>query len=351
MSAYCEHGDCRQCFMKNRNAVQVQDKHYTGKGFMMKKTWDESTGKICSLNMDGMLAVLTKAGTDGEDLGGHGAKECIAQLPLTDQEKTFYSFLEFTVRKAGRRMLEAHLTAENIHRKDGIANFVTAYDVEIQKFLITELKMALPEALFFGEEETEGNQHRCFEKGYTFFIDPIDGTTNFLFGYHHSCVSVGLALDGRMIAGFVYNPYVNDMYMAIRGAGSFLNAHRLQMENRQISEGIVAFGCARYNESDTDLLFEVVKELYLLSLSVRNGGSAALDLCRVASCANAAFLELKLQPYDYAAASVIIEEAGGCITQADGSEILLNAPCSIAAGSKRAAETVRSVIQKRRTQE
>ena len=170
MSAYCEHGDCRQCFMKNRNAVQVQDKHYTGKGFMMKKTWDESTGKICSLNMDGMLAVLTKAGTDGEDLGGHGAKECIAQLPLTDQEKTFYSFLEFTVRKAGRRMLEAHLTAENIHRKDGIANFVTAYDVEIQKFLITELKMALPEALFFGEEETEGNQHRCFEKGYTFFI-------------------------------------------------------------------------------------------------------------------------------------------------------------------------------------
>lgn len=252
-----------------------------------------------------------------------------------------YKSIENLVRAAGKKMLQANLTNNMIHHKEGIANYCTDYDLEIQKFLFSGLSKVVPEAAFFGEEDIEGNSRADKMEEYVFFIDPIDGTTNFMFHYNHSCVSVGLAYKMQMEAGWVYNPFVDEMYMGIRGKGSFLNGKRLHIEDKPISQGIVAFGCARYNENDTDLLFDIVKDLYLNSLSVRNGGSAALDLCRVASESNVAYLELKLQPYDYAAASLIIEEAGGRITQADGNEITLDLPCSIVAGTKTANQEIR----------
>lgn len=252
--------------------------------------------------------------------------------------------IEAIVRQAGDILLQAKLTDGNIHKKEGIANFVTTFDVEIQRVLIEKLRELLPGAGFFGEEDTDGSMHESLSEGYTFFIDPIDGTTNFMFSYHHSCISVGLAKNREMIAGFVYNPYVDEMYAGIRGVGSYLNGRRLKMANWSISQGIVAFGCARYNESDTEVLFDVVKKLFLKSLSIRNGGSAALDLCRTASGNNAAYLELKLQPYDYAAASVIIEEAGGWIGQVNGSPVTLDQSCSVVAGTMAAVDEVRKII-------
>ena len=101
------------------------------------------------------------------------------------------------------------------------------------------------EAEFFGEEDTEENKGASASGEYTFYIDPIDGTTNFMFRYNHSCVSVGLARREQMIAGFVYNPYVDEMFTAVRGKGSFLNGRKLEIRNRSVTEGIAAFGCAR----------------------------------------------------------------------------------------------------------
>lgn len=256
-----------------------------------------------------------------------------------------YQIIESLIRQVGQKLLQAKPIASTIHQKQGIANFCTDFDIEIQRLLIKGLSDILPGASFFGEEETEGNTGAKSKGEYIFYIDPIDGTTNFMFGYHHSCVSVGLMHRGRMQAGFVYNPYVDEMYTAVRGQGSFLNGRRLNLQDKSIGEGIVAFGCARYNEGDTDKLFEAVKTLYLKSLSVRNGGSAALDLCRIASGSNVAYLELKLQPYDYAAASVIIEEAGGYIMQADGTAITWDRPCSIVAGTGTSCIEVRKVLK------
>ncbi len=251
--------------------------------------------------------------------------------------------IEEAVREAGGMILSAHLEKDAIHQKTGPANFVTDYDVQIQKFLISRLSAIVPGCCFFGEEETEGNKQSV--EGYTFFIDPIDGTTNFMFDYHNSCVSVGLSLDGTMIAGWVYDPYTDQMWTAVRGQGAFLNGKKLRTEDRGLGDGIVAFGCARYNDGGVDLMFDVVKELYLNSLSIRNGGSAAIDLCRVASGSNIAYIELLLQPYDYAAASIIIEEAGGRISQADGRPITFDRGCSIVAGSFKAAEEVRRIVR------
>lgn len=259
---------------------------------------------------------------------------------------TVYLQIEELVRRAGQILFAGKASEDVVHQKEGLANFCTDFDLQIQRFLIEGLKKIIPSASFFGEEETEESDTSKVSDEYTFFVDPIDGTTNFIFDYHHSCISVGLSYQKKMIAGFIYNPYVDEMFIGIRGQGSFLNERKLEITDQSLQQGIVAFGCARYNEGDTDLLFAAVKEIYLRSLSVRNGGSAALDLCRIASGSNVAYLELKLQPYDYAAASVIIEEAGGQIGQTDGEEITLDRPCPILAGTQTAVQEIRELLEK-----
>lgn len=257
-----------------------------------------------------------------------------------------YERIERIVREAGKIMLEGsrNLTNDKIHQKQGAANFVTDYDTAIQIFLIDSFREMALDASFYGEEETEGSSY-TIKDGYTFFIDPIDGTTNYLFGYDHSCVSVGIALNGSMVAGFVYHPFRDEMYSAVRGEGSYLNGQRLWIEDQRLTDGIAAFGCAKYNCEQTEIQFAVVKELFLRSTAIRNGGSAAFDLCRIASGANVAYFEILLQPYDYAAASLIIEEAGGVIGQADGSPVSLYHPCMVVAGTKKAAEEIRRIVQ------
>ena len=257
-----------------------------------------------------------------------------------------YEAIENLIREAGQKMRRARPSEENIHQKEGLANFCTDYDTEIQRFLIKGLSEILPGAAFFGEEDTEGNAGADADGEYTFYIDPIDGTTNFMFDYHHSCVSVGLAHRDKMIAGFVYNPYTDEMYVGIRGKGSYLNGRRLIMKNKPVEQGIVEFGCARYNEAGIDWLFRVIKEMFQNSLSIRCGGSAALGLCRAASGSNTVYLELKLQPYDYAAASVILEEAGGKITQIDGSPLTFHEGCSVIGGTAAAWQESREAFAK-----
>jgi len=221
--------------------------------------------------------------------------------------------------------------------------------MKIQKFLIEKILEEVPDASFYGEEESAENKKEISDSGYTFIIDPIDGTTNFMFDYNTSCISVGVALDGELYAGIVYNPYVNAMYTGVKDQGSFLNGRRLSIENKGLSEGISAFGCARYNEDSTELLFATIKELFYKTLAIRSCGSAAIDLSRIASGTNVVYLEMLLQPYDYAASAVIIEEAGGVIAQIDGSPITIDKGCSILAGTKKGTEELRAIINQRRS--
>lgn len=253
--------------------------------------------------------------------------------------------LQSIVREAGKILKEARAAEGGVEEKPGEANFVTEYDVKIQQFLVEKLSAMIPDATFFGEEDTEGNQAGRLGEGFTFIIDPIDGTTNFLFDYQQSCISVAVAWGGALVAGCIYNPYLNHMYVAVRGLGAYLNGRRLKMEDLPVEQGLVAFGAARYNDEHVDLLFNVVKNLFHRCLAVRSGGSAAIDLARIASGSNVAYVELKLQPYDYAAAAVMIEEAGGRIVQMDGRPITLDRPCSILAGTKTAVAQILQVIR------
>ena len=249
------------------------------------------------------------------------------------------------IREAGKILKDARLNDESVSQKQGEANFVTVYDVQIQQFLMKKLSQMIPDAAFYGEEDTDGNQAGRLSDGFTFIIDPIDGTTNFMLDCHYSCISVAVAWGGALVAGCIYNPYLNHMYLAVRGMGCYLNGRRLKMEDLPVERGIVAFSAARYNDENVGLLFAVVQKLFHKCLAIRSGGSAALDLAKIASGSHVAYVEMKLQPYDYCAAAVMIEEAGGRIVQMDGRPITLDRPCSILAGTKSAVAQILQTIR------
>lgn len=253
--------------------------------------------------------------------------------------------LQTIVREAGQILRAARVSGDGVAEKQGEANFVTVYDVQIQQFLEEKLSQMIPGATFFGEEDTDGNQAGRLSDGFTFIIDPIDGTTNFMLNCHYSCISVAVAWGGALVAGCIYNPYLDHMYLAVRGLGCYLNGRRIKLEDLPVEQGIVAFSCARYNDDNVGLLFGVVQNLFHRCLAVRSGGSAALDLAKIASGSHVAYVEMLLQPYDYAAAAVMIEEAGGRIVQMDGRPITLDRPCSILAGTKRAVAQVLQTIR------
>lgn len=234
------------------------------------------------------------------------------------------------VREAGKIMLNAHTAAQDISSKEGKANFVTKYDVAVQQFLQGRLQKAFPDAAFLGEE---GESSVLSQTGDTFIVDPIDGTTNFITDYHHSSISVGLARDGRMYAGVVYNPYLDEVFSAQLGKGAFLNGKPISCGSRGLAQGIVGFGTSPYHPDLADPSFALLRKVHAVCLDIRRSGSAALDLCYTAAGRTALFFELVLEPWDYAAASIIVSEAGGACTQLDGSPITLGKGCSILAGN------------------
>ena len=259
---------------------------------------------------------------------------------MTNEE--LYSKIVDITKSAGGIILKAHIDNDSVYDKEGYSNFVTKYDKEVQNHLISHFKDILPEASYLAEED---NVTSSLGNGYCFIIDPIDGTTNFIFDYKNSCISVALANCGKVEFAVVYLPYMDECYTAIQGRGAYLNGKRIYASQEGLNKNVVAFGCARYNSDDTDRIFSLAKELYLSSLAIRNGGSSTIDLCRVASGRNGIYIELLLMPWDYAAASLIITEAGGVITQLGSEEITLDKPCGILAGGELCHNEAMKIIQ------
>ena len=243
--------------------------------------------------------------------------------------------IQKAVREAGKIMLDSHLTEGQIEVKPGHANYVTAYDVAVQKFLSEKLPAILPEAAFLGEE---GDGSQKVGKGYTFIVDPIDGTTNFICGYQMSAVSVGLTLDGEPVLGVVYNPFREEMYWAEKGKGAFLNGQPLHITDRGLKDGVVCFGTSPYNPEYTDRTFKVMREILPRTMDLRRQGSAALDISYIAAGRNVLFFECKLSPWDYAAAQCILTEAGGVLCTMEGEKTDFNRISSILAGTPTAVK-------------
>lgn len=218
--------------------------------------------------------------------------------------------VEEAERKAADLVLQAHgILAES---KTGKRDVVTEYDRRVQALLVRQLREAVPDAGFYCEEMEEQDP---VDAERLFIIDPIDGTMNFVHGFHHSCISVAYAERGTVLVGVICNPYVDEMFSAIRGKGAFLNGRRIAVTDASLGESVVCFGSAPYNPELADRTFALARKAYELGLDVRREGAAALDLCTIAAGRAGLYFELKLSLWDYAAGALIVEEAGGrCCT-------------------------------------
>jgi len=239
---------------------------------------------------------------------------------------------------AEREAAELVMHAHNIlsETKSGSRDVVTEYDRRVQQFLEDKMRQALPEVHFFCEELGERED---LHSEHMFIIDPIDGTMNFVRGFNHSCISMAYAHEGAVCAACVYNPYVDELFTAVKGQGAYLNGRRLQIQNRPLSDSVVCFGTSPYYEELTDRTFELTKAAFKAALDVRREASAELDLCSVAASRAGIFFELRLSMWDFAAGALIISEAGGRCCTLEGEELPYDGRASsVAAGAPAALE-------------
>ena len=224
----------------------------------------------------------------------------------TTDRNNILTLIESAEREAAELILHAHgILAET---KSGRRDVVTEYDRRVQALLMQRLSEALPGAHFYSEELDERDR---LDAEQLFIIDPIDGTMNFVHGFHHSCISVAYAERGEVLLGAIYNPYMDELFTAIAGRGARLNGKTIRVTDEGLSGSVVCYGTAPYNPELTDRTFETAKKLYAASLDLRREGSAALDLCTVAAGRAGLYFEMKVSLWDYAAGDLIVREAGG----------------------------------------
>ncbi len=225
-------------------------------------------------------------------------------------------------RKAGRRLIRDFGELENLQvSRKGPADFVTVADERTEKILVEELSLARPGYGFLAEETgtIEGA-----DKTHRFIIDPIDGTTNFMHGVPHSAISIALEREGQLVSALIFNPVVDEMFVAERGHGAFLNDKRLRVAARsKLADIIVASGGPFLGKDGREECLKEIDVVLAATSGIRRFGSAALDLAWVAAGRFDGFWERKLQPWDIAAGLLLVREAGGMVSDLTGRDQML----------------------------
>jgi myo-inositol-1(or 4)-monophosphatase len=200
----------------------------------------------------------------------------------------------------------------------GPANFVTLADKRAEEMLYEDLIKARPGYGFIGEE---GGTREGADKSHTWIVDPLDGTTNFLHGIPHFAISIGLQREGVMIAGLIYNPANDDLYITERGKGAFLNDTRLRVAGRrQLNECVIACGLPHIGRGDHNLARLEMTQIQNKVAGLRRFGAASLDMAFVAAGRLDGYWERNLSPWDMAAGQIMIREAGGTVSGIEGGD-------------------------------
>jgi len=203
----------------------------------------------------------------------------------------------------------------------GPRNFVTAADHRAEAIVRQELAKARPDYGFLGEE---GGAHHGADNTHRWIVDPLDGTTNFLHGIPHFAIAIALERNGAVVAGLVYNPAHDEMFVAERGKGAFLNDKRIRVAARQrLADAIVACGLPHYGRGDLALARNEIAAAQRAFAGLRRYGAATLDLAWVAAGRLDAYWERDLSPWDLAAGSLLVREAGGFVSDMDGGDAIL----------------------------
>lgn len=231
---------------------------------------------------------------------------------------------------AAEIMMHAHDII--VESKSGQRDIVTEYDKRVQEYLMQVLSESVPEARFFCEEQKE---HDDLHARHLFIIDPIDGTMNFARGFNHSCISVAYMSAGELRAAAVYNPYVDEMFTAVKGEGAYLNGRRLHVSDAPLSDSVVCYGTSPYSTELADETFRLARIAFNAGLDLRREGSAELDLCSVAAGRAGLYFEMQVSLWDYAAGALLVREAGGVCQDIRGAELPFDGskPTILAGGS------------------
>ena len=242
--------------------------------------------------------------------------------------KTFLEIAEDIAREAGALLREFYRQGVTAEYK-GDVDLVTEADRASEALIVDRLRTALPDHGVFGEEGARSG----LDNEYRWYIDPLDGTTNFAHGFPAFCIVLGcerrgsgLAAneDGEMVAGVVYDPLRDEMFSAAKGKGATLNGRPIHASKvNTLQESLVATGFPSQKRHRSPNV-HFYHEFTLRSHGVRRAGSAALDLAYVACGRLEAFWEIKLNPWDTSAGLLLVEEAGGKITHFDGSKFTLD---------------------------
>ena len=206
-------------------------------------------------------------------------------------------------------LIEGQSFKISVSSKEGHANYVTNIDRSVLEYLESELTGLLPGSAFIGEEK----EQQTLTDTPTWIVDPIDGTTNFIHDYRMSVISIALCEKRKPVLGLIWQPYMEELFYAAAGKGATLNGKPIHVSQTTFSEALVAFGTAPYYEELEKTSIALAGEYLHRCADIRRSGSAAIDLAYVACGRLDAFFEMRLKPWDYAAGSLIVQEAGGLI--------------------------------------
>ena len=196
-------------------------------------------------------------------------------------------------------------------------DFVSEVDVAAERAIIDTLKDAYPQHGFLGEESGPSEHQSDF----IWIIDPLDGTTNFLHNFPQYCVSIALQHKGEITQAVIYEPNRNELYTATKGRGAFLNDKRIRVSKcDKLKESLIGTGFPFRDFKHLDTYLGMFKSMLQKSSGIRRPGSAALDLAYVANGSLDAFWEIGLSSWDIAAGALLVQEAGGIISNLNGKE-------------------------------
>lgn len=222
-------------------------------------------------------------------------------------------------RAAGDLINHAALDIEAVRISEKhVGDFVTETDIASEQAIVETLLTAYPNHAIWAEES--GREHGNQASDHVWIIDPLDGTRNFIHGYPVYCVSIGLAIRGRIEQAVIYDPTRNDLFTATRGRGAYMNNRRMRVSKRiHLRDALLATGFPYRNGEDMDKYQEMMLTVMRRSSGMRRGGAAALDLAYVAAGFTEGYFETNLKPWDMAAGSLLVTEAGGLIGNFSGS--------------------------------
>ena len=217
-------------------------------------------------------------------------------------------------------LLQARWRGTKTVQYKGAVDLVTETDREAEELIVGQLRRAFPDHLIVAEEASAGAPlHAPAHDRYVWYLDPLDGTTNFAHGYPQFCVSLALARGTDVLFGIVYDPVREETFIASRGRGATLNGATLRVSAvESLQRALLATGFAYDRQVRTDFYLNFVRDFMHQAQDFRRAGSAALDLCYVACGRFDGFWEWNLRPWDTAAGTLIVREAGGMVSDFRG---------------------------------